>query len=143
MDQLKEGINLRAYGQKNPLVEYKQEGYGMFTNMMLDTDRETLKRIFRSNIVNNKKEGYSSSTKNINLSHDKIPIDLTNAPNPVQSPHPNSIPNQQKRTPIINRDKKYGRNDKVLISNGSETKELKYKKAESLIAEGWDIIEQK
>ena len=38
--------------------------------------------------------------------------------------------------------KKYGRNDKVTISNGSETKILKYKKAESLIEQGWNIIEQ-
>ena len=37
MDQLKEGINLRAYGQKNPLVEYKREGYEMFNNMILET----------------------------------------------------------------------------------------------------------
>ncbi len=50
MDQLREGIGLRAYGQKNPLIEYKQEGFGMFAEMMVDTNRETLKRIFRSNI---------------------------------------------------------------------------------------------
>ena len=36
MDQLREGINLRAYGQKNPLLEYKSEGFGMFKEMMND-----------------------------------------------------------------------------------------------------------
>ena len=36
MDQLREGINLRAYGQKNPLLEYKSEGFGMFQEMMKD-----------------------------------------------------------------------------------------------------------
>jgi len=50
MDQLREGIGLRAYGQKNPLIEYKSEGYGMFSQMMIDTNRETLKRIFRTPI---------------------------------------------------------------------------------------------
>lgn len=39
MDALKEGINLRAYGQKNPLVEYKFEAYEMFEEMI-----ETIKR---------------------------------------------------------------------------------------------------
>ncbi len=35
MDELKEGIGLRAYGQKDPLIEYKQEGYRMFQEMMV------------------------------------------------------------------------------------------------------------
>jgi preprotein translocase subunit SecA len=34
MDELKEGIGLRAYGQKDPLVEYKQEGYRMFQELL-------------------------------------------------------------------------------------------------------------
>jgi preprotein translocase subunit SecA len=34
MDELKEGIHLRAYGQKDPLIEYKQEGYKMFMEML-------------------------------------------------------------------------------------------------------------
>ena len=51
MDQLREGIGLRAYGQKNPLNEYKKEGYEMFMDMMYDINTETLKRIFRTNLV--------------------------------------------------------------------------------------------
>ena len=50
MDQLREGIGLRAYGQKNPLIEYKQEGFAMFEEMMVDTNKETLKRIFRTDL---------------------------------------------------------------------------------------------
>ena len=34
MDQMREGINLRAYGQKNPLIEYKKEGFLLFEDMM-------------------------------------------------------------------------------------------------------------
>jgi len=36
--------------------------------------------------------------------------------------------------------KKYGRNDKVTITNGTETKEVKFKKVESFLAEGWKIV---
>ena len=141
MDQLREGINLRAYGQKNPLVEYKQEGYAMFTQMMIDTNEETLKRIFRSNIVSEKKEQGDRSPKNINLSHDKMPIDFVQPP----SNQGESKSSNQRRRPSITKPveigKKYGRNDRVKISKGAETKELKYKKAESLIQEGWTIVE--
>jgi hypothetical protein len=34
----------------------------------------------------------------------------------------------------------YGRNDKVTITNGAETQEMKYKKAEPLLAQGWRIV---
>ena len=37
--------------------------------------------------------------------------------------------------------KKYGRNDKIKISNGSETKIIKFKKAENLLNQGWNIVE--
>ena len=44
MDQLKQGINLRAYGQHNPVVEYRNEGYDMF-NAMTDSIREQTARL--------------------------------------------------------------------------------------------------
>ena len=37
--------------------------------------------------------------------------------------------------------KKYGRNDRIKISNGNETKIIKFKKAENLLNQGWNIIE--
>ena len=142
MDQLREGINLRAYGQKNPLVEYKQEGYQMFTDMMIDTNQETLKRIFRSNISAPDDSQIRKAPRNVNLSHDKMPIDFTTPP-PSSGQGPNQGPPQRRPQVVqpIQSSKKYGRNDKVKISKGSETKFIKYKKAESLINEGWKIVE--
>ncbi len=46
MDQLKEGINLRSYGQKDPLVEYKREAFHMFENMKTEIRRAVVERIF-------------------------------------------------------------------------------------------------
>lgn len=46
MDMLKEGINLRAYGQKNPLVEYKFEAFEMFENMKRAIVQDTIMYIF-------------------------------------------------------------------------------------------------
>ncbi|MFC1569928.1 preprotein translocase subunit SecA [bacterium] len=48
MDQLKEGIGLRAYGQKDPLLEYKQEAFRTFTDLMIRIDNEILQFIFRA-----------------------------------------------------------------------------------------------
>lgn len=48
MDDLKEGINLRAYGQKDPLVEYKREAYDMFVGMLRNINREVLQIVFRA-----------------------------------------------------------------------------------------------
>ena len=46
MDDLKEGIGLRGYGQKDPLVEYKKESYQMFQAMMNRIDEEVLRFLF-------------------------------------------------------------------------------------------------
>ncbi len=43
MDHLKEGIGLRGYGQRDPLVEYKRESYDMFTSLMDRIEDETLR----------------------------------------------------------------------------------------------------
>ena len=48
MDLLKEGIGLRAYGQKNPLVEYKQEGYRTFTEMLGRTNEGVLELVYKA-----------------------------------------------------------------------------------------------
>ena len=48
IDMLREGIGLRAYGQKNPLLEYKKEAYDLFNNMMFDIQSETVKHLFRT-----------------------------------------------------------------------------------------------
>ena len=51
MDQLRQGIGLRAYGQKDPLVEYKFEGYEMFQNMISSIQEDVVRYIFRVNVV--------------------------------------------------------------------------------------------
>jgi len=47
VDSLKEGINLRAYGQKDPLLEYKQEAYKLFVSMLGEIEHETLSLAFK------------------------------------------------------------------------------------------------
>ncbi|NES84598.1 MAG: preprotein translocase subunit SecA [Moorea sp. SIO2B7] len=47
MDALRESIGLRGYGQKDPLIEYKQEGYEMFLEMMIDIRRNVVYSMFQ------------------------------------------------------------------------------------------------
>ena len=48
IDMLKDGIGLRAYGQKDPLIEYKKEAYDLFNKMMFEIQSNTVKYIFRA-----------------------------------------------------------------------------------------------
>lgn len=48
MDSLREGVRLRAQGQKDPLVEYKSEAYEMFVTLMENIKKETIANLFRS-----------------------------------------------------------------------------------------------
>ncbi|MFC4766432.1 preprotein translocase subunit SecA [Effusibacillus consociatus] len=50
MDQLRQGIHLRAYGQRDPLVEYKFEGYEMFDEMIHSIREEVVMYVFKANI---------------------------------------------------------------------------------------------
>jgi len=50
LDALKEGIGLRGYAQRDPLVEYKKESYMMFENMIINMDEEIVAKMFRVQI---------------------------------------------------------------------------------------------
>ena len=48
MDALREGVYLRSYAQKDPLIEYKTEAFDMFTELMSNIKNEVLHNLFRS-----------------------------------------------------------------------------------------------
>ncbi len=58
IDQLKEGINLRAYAQKDPLVEYKKEAFVLFEQVTFQVARESIEKIFKIQIQLNENEDY-------------------------------------------------------------------------------------
>jgi preprotein translocase subunit SecA len=51
MDHLKEGINLRGYGQKDPLVEYKRESYDMFEAMLLRFQEDATRYLYLMQVI--------------------------------------------------------------------------------------------
>lgn len=56
MDQLRQGINLRAYAQRNPVDEYKNEAFDMFSQMIAEIQYETLRLLYRVTVVEKPKE---------------------------------------------------------------------------------------
>ena len=139
MDQLREGINLRAYGQKNPLLEYKSEGFQMFQQMMADTSELTLQRLYRTQI-----QGMSASPempvtkdRNVQVQHDESTGMGFSGPSlKEQAAASSGIPNQP-----INVDEKIGRNEKIkLVSPSGEQIKVKYKKLQQYLNQGYSKV---
>jgi preprotein translocase subunit SecA len=51
LDQMKSGIGLRGYGQKDPLIEYKKEAFNMFMELLADIKGEVVRNLFRARLV--------------------------------------------------------------------------------------------
>ncbi len=115
MEYLRSSVNLRAYGQRDPLVEYKKEGLKLFQTM---------------------EETYAAHIGSM----------LPNIAPAAASPRESRAVETAARA-ITARDsgtvkKEYGRNDRVVITDGKERREMKYKKAEAfLTGGGWRIVE--
>ena len=138
MDQLREGINLRAYGQKNPLLEYKSEGFKLFQQIMADMNSLTIQRLFRTQIqgMEHKPVLSNSSVKNVKTSHqDTTGMGFQGQVEPVKGNSP-----QQVRTPI-KIENKVGRNEKILVRgpDGIEV-QIKHKKLQSYLNKGYSQV---
>jgi preprotein translocase subunit SecA len=135
MDQLREGINLRAYGQKNPLLEYKSEGFKMFQVMMTDMNSATIQRLFRTQIqgMENSSGIQERSTRNIQTSHKETTgMGFQGQPKGQQANQP-----QQVRTPIQSGEK-HGRNEKIKVQGPDGIQiEIKYKKLQNYLNKGF------
>lgn len=70
MDHLKEGIGLRGYGQRDPLVEYKKEGFDMFSEMSGRISFEIITRLFKIQIQRSQ-EAEIERTRRINLNYNR------------------------------------------------------------------------
>ena len=110
MDHLRDGIGLRGYGQKDPLIEYKREGFDLFAGMMERVKSDTLERLFHVQAVRH--EGDQPPTP-----QDPIPsrpqpkLTLNRGDEPVAAAAPAQRP-----------DNKVGRNDPCPCGSGKKYK---------------------
>ena len=135
MDQLREGINLRAYGQKNPLLEYKSEGFKMFQEMMGDISAITIQRLFRTQLQG--MEESSTERKPVMGKMETSHQDPTGMG--LKGVDTKQVANQpsQVRAPV-KVDPKTGRNQKITVQGpDGEKVEIKYKKLQSYLNKGF------
>ncbi|TAN43154.1 MAG: preprotein translocase subunit SecA [Nitrospirae bacterium] len=71
MDHLKEGIGLRGYGQRDPLVEYKREAFDMFTDMSGRISTEILTRLFKIQIQRDRETALESQARKVSLNYNR------------------------------------------------------------------------
>lgn len=112
IDGLRESINLRAYGQRDPLVEFKNEAFGMFEGLVEKVDEELAHRLFRINV--------SRPTPEVDLSKITTNVDKSDNTGLVSSSGSTSTKGKTKPQKTGAR---IGRNDLCPCGSG-----LKYKK---------------
>ena len=129
MDQLREGIGLRAYGQKNPLIEYKSESYNFFQELMVSLRATVIQRVFHAQVSDQVQVQQNPLQKNIQLQHDEVAKnDKNEIPNEVSQQHDSSNDSELK----------LGRNDKVeLVSPSGERVKVKFKKIDQYLIKGY------
>ena len=140
MDQVREGINLRAYGQKDPLLEYKSEGFNLFQSMMQDLTKSSIQRLFRTQIqgVEQAPGTVQQKARNVQIQHQDT-TGMGFAGQPERSEQPNR-PQQAARIPVVS-DEKIGRNDKIkMISPDGKEIEVKYKKLQQYLNQGYSQV---
>jgi preprotein translocase subunit SecA len=124
MEYLRRSVSLRAYGQRDPLIEYRREGLLRFREMEAGIAykvREALPRIMPADDARIRAEEAKVRARMVAASEGGD--ESSGAPSPIQNTGP-----------------EFGRNDSVTISKEGETQTLKYKKAEVLLTEGWTIV---
>jgi preprotein translocase subunit SecA len=137
IDHLRGSVGLRAYAQKNPKNEFKQEAYSMF-EIMLDTiDAETIRALFSIELVS---KNQLDELKQKEKQEMEILLEKADAA-AINEIDENTINKKERLDPVIRDETKIGRNELIQITNGQETKKMKYKKAMPLIDSGeWKII---
>ncbi|PIR86071.1 preprotein translocase subunit SecA [Candidatus Kaiserbacteria bacterium CG10_big_fil_rev_8_21_14_0_10_44_10] len=122
MNYTRSSVTLRAYGQRDPLIEYRKEAARLFREMQ----ESTLRRVAEI-LPNIQPEAIAKEEE-----------ELKRVAKAAQATGGKSDTN--KKGPRTS-DKTYGRNDVVKITNGTDVKEMKFKKAESLLDSGeWKLV---
>ena len=145
MDELKQSVQLAVHEQKDPLLIYKFEAFNLFSSMLNGVNKEVISFLFKGELpeqnvpniheakVVRQKEDYKTSKDEV-LNSDELAEKNREAGQTQQ---------RQVTETIVREMPKINRNDTVTIQNvaNGQTQEMKYKKAESLIANGtWVLV---
>jgi len=110
MDHLRDGIGLRGYGQKDPLIEYKREGFDLFAGMMERIKSDTIDRLFHVQAVRNEGDQAAPPPQPV-ISRPQPKLTLNRGEEPVAA-----------QTTVHRADDKVGRNDPCPCGSGKKYK---------------------
>ncbi|HBX75273.1 MAG TPA: preprotein translocase subunit SecA [Acidaminococcaceae bacterium] len=106
MDMLREGVGLRAYGQKDPLVEYKFEAFDMFEAMIEAIEDDVVKYMYRVNVVSQPMMEMDDPLENATMNNPT-----------VDTPEEEAV-----KQPVVNNGPEIGRNDPCPCGSGKKYK---------------------
>ncbi len=154
LDSVKEGIGLRSFAQKDPLLEYKREAFDMFKMLLDSINREAISLIWKAvpevqaedaKLQQAQEQKSRFDTASMETEHaDSTGMGLKAPAQPQQSEGQRPQGGNVKRQPVEVAEEP-GRNDFVTVQNMSsgETKEIKWKYAKRMVEEeGWVVVEK-
>ena len=113
MDELKDGIGLQAYGQKDPVVQYRIEGFDMFDQMIADIKLNVVKILMNAR----KREGAIERKESVKITsegREEATLNLSENTAPASSSGP--------KTPYVKKETEIGRNDPCPCGSGKKYK---------------------
>ncbi|MEW5819577.1 MAG: preprotein translocase subunit SecA [Cyanobacteriota bacterium] len=110
IDAVRDGIGLRAYGQKDPLIEYKREAFELFNDLIQDIQRETISTLFRTK--------FQVQLVNIH-DEEEIETDLTRSRKTAKT---SAVEEEHDLEVIAEEGKKIGRNEPCPCGSGLKHK---------------------
>jgi preprotein translocase subunit SecA len=136
MDDLRQGVSLRAYGQRDPLVEYKREAYNMFEELMSRIKQDVASAVFRTSTSVETFETFLRSLPRTMAVHDEVSI-LGHGGEPRRAPRggesPTAVgeeavaealarPSSRTGVPVMREEPKTNRNDPCPCGSGKKYK---------------------
>lgn len=114
MEGLREGIGLRAYGQRDPLLEYQKEGYELFQNMIQNIEKDTVSYLYRVTVSKQKGVGSTKDGQGASGPVRVIRLSGAQSQDTTEGGQPRSAP--------LKSGKKVGRNDPCPCGSGKKYK---------------------
>lgn len=121
MSYLRSSVGLRAYGQRDPLIEYKKEGLRVFNEMLAGVDENIISLLphIGAGAFQKEEEKLKQTMQQAQM--------ISNQDQVAESNQSTSA--------------KYGRNELVKIEKDGEQREVKWKKAEEMLKDGWILVD--
>jgi preprotein translocase subunit SecA len=121
MEYMRSSVSLRSYGQRDPLVEYKREGLQMYKQMEQSVTEEMYRLLPHLG----------------GLSVNAVDVEMKNLEEIKEGAQSLGAEDGSSKAVSQNHDQKIGRNEKVIVIKNGEEKEIKNKKLEQYLKDGW------